>query len=264
MDVYRSAERPSLFTFEDEVTEPRPPLIGPLVHGTYLSILDQLAVLAQWGRMFSDLALPCTPDDLRQVRVYAQALDDAYKWSQGKSPPTYCLILVPYLGSAPTTFRFLRARLFGSQSTYLTPQPRFDDREAEEGIRLYPLCTPVRYRLRAEMIDLAHGWQGSASLVPQDLVNHRSAHAGVLAALAVHLPLLPIFDGYRMPHLCIGGYELTVSEQHPWGKETPTGERWTHLPMLVRSKHDGRTALMARRRRALTDRASVPTIVRSI
>ena len=264
MDPYRSAERPSLFTFEDEVTEPRPGLIDPLVHGTYLGILDQLHLLAQWGRMFPDLALPCTSDDLRQARTYAQALDDAYAWSKGKAPPTYCLTLVPYLGSAPVTFRFLRARLFASQLTHLTQQPRFDGPEADEGIRLSPRCAPVRCRLRAEMIDLAHGWAGQKSIIPQDLMNHRSAHAGVLAALAIHLPLLKIFDGYRMPHLCLGGYELTVNERHPWGKELSTGESWTHLPMLVRSAYDERTSLIARRKRALTDRASVPTILRSI
>lgn len=264
MDPYRSTGRPSLFLFDDEFIEPRPPLIEPLVHGTYLGILDQLAVLAQWDRMFPDWDLPCKPDDLRQARTYAQVLDDAYGWSRGEAPPAHCLVLVPYLSSVPASFRFLRARLFGSQRTYLTPQPRFDGPEADEGIRLSPRCAPVRCRLRAEMIDLAHGWAGKRSIVPQDLANHRSAHAGVLAALAIHLPLLKIFDGYRMPHLCLGGYELTVNERHPWGKEPSTGELWTHLPMLVRSAHDGRTSLIARRKRALTDRVSVPTILRSI
>lgn len=255
-----------LFTFEDAAIEFPPPRVDPLIHGTYLSIVDQLHVLAQWGRYFPDLPLPCTADDLKRARSRAEVLDDAFGWTKGLAPPSYCLVIVPYLGSTVATFRFLRARLYGSQQTKLSRQPRLgsDDEGAERALRLLPRAHAPTYRLRTEMLDLAYGWRGKNAVLPAQSIDHRSAHAGVLAAFAIHLPLIPLFDGHRIPHPILGGYELTVSEQHPWRGEGPSPEPWTHAPMLIRSKYDERTELIARRTRDLTDRVSIPRILRFV
>ncbi len=253
-----------LFMFEDAVIEFPPPRVDPLVHGTYLSIVDQLHVLAQWGRHFPDLPLPCTADDLKRARSCAEALDDSFGWTKGGTPPSYCLVIVPYLGSTVATFRFLRARLYGSQQTRLNKQPRLgpDDEGTDAALRLLPRVHAPKYRLRVEILDLSYGWEGKKFISPIDHIDHRSAHAGVLAAFAIHLPLIPLFDGDNVPHPILGGYELTVSEQHPWRGETPSREPWMHVPMLIRSKYDERTELIARRSQCPTDRVSVPRILR--
>lgn len=252
-----------LFTFEDGPIEFPPPRVDPLIHSTYLSIDDQLQVLAQWGRHFPQLSLPCTEGHLKDARLRAAILDDAFGWTKGRAPPSYCLVMVPYLGSTVATFRFLRARLYGSQQTRLSKQPRLgpDDEDVDLALRLLPRVFAPHHRLRVEMIDLAYGWKQRTSISPIEHIDRYSAHAGVLAAFAIHLPLIPLFDGDRVPHPILGGYELTVSEQHPWRNEPPSPEPWRHAPMLIRSKHDGCTELIARRTRALTDRASIPRIL---
>lgn len=290
----RTPNTAPLFQFEEGIVEwPLRPK-DTFIHGRYLSIHDQLAALARWGNLFPDLPLPCTPEDLRRVRAYAAVINDAVGWSAGRAPPGHCLVIVPYLGSTVDTFRFLRARLYGCLKTRHDRQPRFGpgDPDNEAGICLGLRISAPRYRLRVELIDLEHRTPVEQTRLksirqqtveeelikrgtilandarlrtpkPEEVVDRTSAHAGVLAAYALHWPLAHQLDGVRIPHPILGGYRLTVSSRHPWRKEPPSTEPWQHVPMIVRSEHDERAELIACSLSRAVHRAAVPKILRS-
>lgn len=297
-EVLMNARTPNtapLFQFDEEIVElPLRPK-EPFIHRRYLSINDQLAALENWGELFPDSSLPCTTKDLERIRPYARLIDDATGWSAGRAPPGHCLVIVPYLGSTVSTFRFLRNRLYGGLKTRHHRQPRFgpDDPSSEKGICLGPGITAPRRCLRVELIDLDHRTPVEAmrlkSSIQQraeqagmkrgevhenaakwrfptaaEVVDRTSAHAGALAAYALHWPLAHQLDGVRIPHPILGGYRLTVSKQHPWRNEPPSAEPWQHMPMIVRSGHDEYAELIAYGVSKIIDRASVPKILRAL
>ncbi len=291
----RTPNTVSLFRFDEEIVElPLRPKEA-FIHGRYLSVNDQLDALENWGKLFPDPLLPCTSKDLERIRPYVRLIDDATGWSAGRAPPGHCLVIVPYLGSTVDTFRFLRARLYGGLKTRHHRQPRFgpDDPSSEKGICLGPGITAPRRCLRVELIDLGHrtpveamqlksSIQRRAELAAMnrgevhenaarwrfptvaEVMDRTSAHAGVLAAYALHWPLAHQLDGVRIPHPILGGYRLTVSEQHPWRNEPPSAEPWQHIPMIVRSRHDECAELIAYGVSKTIDRASVPKILRAL
>jgi hypothetical protein len=294
-----STGRPSkapLYSFDNAITELGLKPSAPFIHNRYLSIADQIAALTHWRNLFPNLPLPCTSKDLRHAETIARMIDEKVGWSAGRTPPSHCLVIVPYLGSTVATFRFLRDRFYAGLITRLDRQPRFgpDDPENEAGICLGPGITAPSYRLRVELIDLEHRTlaekrrlkstrqqqieeeairQGKVLLEntallrapkPDEIMCRSSAHAGVLAAYAIHWLLAHQLDGYRIPHPILGGYRLTVSDRHPWRNEPPSKEPWQHVPMLIRSAHTECAELIAQPISKVVERASAPMILRAI
>lgn len=247
------------FRFEEAAIEPHPVPVDPLVHDRYLSIKDKFRLLALWRRT---LDLPYDDAEFERAFRLARHFNSKHGWEEGREKLGVDLVIVPYLATTLETFRFLRARLYGAYPTKQEVQPAFRGRDAERGLRLLPEIALPRFGLRVEMIDLHAYFHPDERVLLRRSRGRRSAHAGVLAALAMDLAYGYKMNGTTTPFPFLPGYEVNVSPEFPWDHVQLTSqEPWAHSPIVYSDQRNRRLLLCARSLDESRERVSAPLIL---
>ena len=162
--------------------------VTTLVHGLFLDHRGQLRRVRQWNEEYG---WGFTLSDFERAEAVAPNWPD-------KSLTT--LVLVPYLGNAKKTFIHLW-RVAGDHHRYsLGPdEQQISDIVAAEHPR--DKC------LRWEVIDLS---SDDPRTDPTDRGVRGGAHAGVLAAAALHPEWLRAMDGDAVPFVLLRNYDITM------------------------------------------------------
>lgn len=156
------------------------------------------------------------------------------------------VVLVPYLTDKRN--REGETLMSGIQRTFLelpevtTTEQKMDWRwragEADSGPDHLRLHEGIQHRpgLRWEVIDLGANWNKEDGLSPEKARSPRSAHAGILAAAALHPNWVKAMDGKNVPFVWISGYECSAPEMDK-------GRLWGRAPGLFFGQEDGKLGL---------------------